>query len=310
MTDPMTLALLMLCQVLVAAMLAGLVSLALRSVTAGSAPARHGVATVGFYAAALWPLTSLLPAQLTVTFGPDARQLFDASAFSLADVAAASPWREVCWVVVIGALAVTLVRLAMTANSVRAGENIAKAAVPVSPSLYGLPHTARVGMSDAVEGPVLIGVTRPTIVFPPRLANAAVLSALLRHEWAHLLRRDLRAALTQRLVEDLFWWNWPLRLLGRWLSEQREMACDEWAAADPAYPLALARETQRRAEPPPLAAGIGGATIERRLERLAEPRRRSLALHAALVTLAIVAGAIAAPRLDRETVTVIGVMSS
>jgi beta-lactamase regulating signal transducer with metallopeptidase domain len=140
------------------------------------------------------------------------------------------------------------------------------------------------------------------------LLDTPEITTLLHHEYAHLQRRDLRAAFWQRIIEDICWWNWPLRRLGVWLSEQREMACDEYAAAvDDDYARALARETRRRVDPPPLAVGIDGPGIARRLERLTEPRRRPLALSIALVALTIFAGAIAAPRLDRDGATHIGI---
>jgi hypothetical protein len=305
-----TLALLMAGQILVAAMLALPIKLSLAAVEAGSARARHWLASTAFYAAALWPLASVLPEQLTITYGPNAQPLFDARAFSFADIAAQSPWRELALACVVIAFAVSLARLGYTFAALVKAERIAANATLASPEQYGLPSQTRIGSSESVNGPMLIGLLRPTIVFPPRLADAPDLPALLRHELAHLQRGDLQAAFMQRVIEDLCWWNWPLLQLGRWLAEQREIACDEYAAADPTYAHALLRETRARAAPPPLAAGISGSPIERRLERLAEPRRQKLALSAALITLVIFAGAIAAPRLDRASVTVIGIASS
>lgn len=310
MIDGAALVALMLGQVVMAAALAVLAQLGLASVHAGSARTRHAVAATSFYAAASWPLACMLPQQLNVTYGPDAQPLLDAHAFMLPTLTE-SPWlNTVCIAVLIVTATVMIVRLNLTLAATVRSEFIAARAARVAAECYALPATVRVGISPEVTGPVLMGLLRPTILFPPRLQNASELPALLKHELAHLARRDLPAAFRQRVIEDLCWWNWPLRRLGRWLSEQREMACDEWAAdPDGKYARALLNETRGRAAPRTGVVALGGAGIERRLERLAEPKRRPLAFIVLVVALSILAGAAIAPRLDRDGVTYIGIDS-
>jgi hypothetical protein len=308
--DAAALVALMLGQVIMGAALAVLAHLGLASVYTGSARTRHAVAATSFYAAALWPLACVLPQHLTVTYGQDAYPLLDAHAFMLPALGEGAWINTACVAVLSTAAIITLVRLALTLAAAAKGELLAARATRTAPERVGLPANTRVGVSASVQGPVLMGLLHPTILFPPRLQDTPELPALLRHELAHLIRRDLSAAFRQRLIEDVCWWNWPLLRLGRWLAEQREMASDEWAAGpDGKYARALLHETRTRAAPAAGGVALGGSGIERRLERLAEPRRRPLALIVALMALSIFAGAVGAPRLDRSGVTHIGIDS-
>jgi hypothetical protein len=308
--DAAALVALMLGQVVMGAALAVLAHLGLASVYAGSARTRHAVAATSFYAAALWPLACLLPQRLTVTYGREAYALLDAHAFMLPALGEGAGVNTACVAVLSAAATITLVRLTLTFASVVQGELLATRATRMSPERFGLPANVRLGVSASVRGPALIGLFHPTILFPPRLQDSPELPALLRHELAHLVRRDLSAAFRERLIEDVCWWNWPLRRLGRWLTEQREMASDDWAAdPDGKYARALLNETRNRALPPAGGVALGGSGIERRLERLAEPTRGPLALIVALIALSIFAGAVGAPRLDRSGATHIGIDS-
>jgi bla regulator protein blaR1 len=97
-----------------------------------------------------------------------------------------------------------------------------------------LPHGATIAFSDDIGGPMVVGLVRPTILVPPALASAlapAVLADLLRHEIAHIHRRDLWSAAVQRLVLSLYWWSPFLKRIGAQLELARELACDERAAA-------------------------------------------------------------------------------
>lgn len=97
-----------------------------------------------------------------------------------------------------------------------------------------LPRNASIAFSDDIAGPMVVGLLRPTILVPPALARAltpAVLADLLRHEIAHIDRRDLWSALVQRLLLGFYWWNPLFRRIGAHLDLARELACDERAAA-------------------------------------------------------------------------------
>lgn len=133
-----------------------------------------------------------------------------------------------------------------------------------------LPRGTTMAFSDDIGGPMVVGLARPTILVPPALASAlapAVLADLLRHEIAHIHRRDLWSAAAQRLVLALYWWSPFLKRIGAQLELARELACDERAAAqagggaDYAGSL-LAGVNQLRSvagEPAVLAVGVFGS---------------------------------------------------
>nr|WP_255699143.1 M56 family metallopeptidase [Luteimonas sp. Y-2-2-4F] len=174
--------------------------------------------------------------------------------------------------------------------------------------------TVPVRVSDAVSGPMVVGLRAPCVLLPVGLAErmpAQALHAVLRHELAHIRRGDLWMLLLQRVGLALFWWNPLLRRLGARLDLAREMACDEAAAnaigsghrcAD-----ALVASLELRAVAPPatLSTGMHGSrrALARRVEALlawreAHPRRRRGARAAAaglLLSVAAVA-AVATPR--------------
>lgn len=95
-----------------------------------------------------------------------------------------------------------------------------------------LPAHARIA-TTAVDGPMVVGLLRPTILIPRALANRLEPDALhdiLRHEIAHIRRGDLWLTTSLRAAMVLFWWNPFLRLIHARLDLAREMACDARAA--------------------------------------------------------------------------------
>lgn len=85
----------------------------------------------------------------------------------------------------------------------------------------------------AVDGPLVAGLLRPSILVPRSLAetlDTTTLRSILLHEIAHIRRSDLWFALMQRVALTVFWWSPLLRLIGTRLELAREMACDARAA--------------------------------------------------------------------------------
>lgn len=85
----------------------------------------------------------------------------------------------------------------------------------------------------AVDGPLVTGLLRPSILVPRSLAetlDTATLRSIVLHEIAHVRRGDLWLALMQRVALTVFWWSPFLRLIGTRLELAREMACDARAA--------------------------------------------------------------------------------
>lgn len=126
-----------------------------------------------------------------------------------------------------------------------------------------------------------------TIVLPRRCEedlSDAELRAVLAHELAHVVRRDVAWSNVLRAVAAVFWFQ-PLNRLALFkLVEAAELTCDDWAVLRTGEPLGLASSISRVAEwaIPPFAvpatvsmAGQGGRGLARRVRRiLFTPRGR------------------------------------
>ncbi|HHA2858742.1 M56 family metallopeptidase [Stenotrophomonas maltophilia] len=168
----------------------------------------------------------------------------------------------------------------------------------------------------AVDGPMVVGLWRPQILLPrPLLARLDnnVLRDIVRHEVAHLDRRDLWTSTLLRAGTALFWWNPLLHLAQARLAVLREMACDARAAMQAREPLdyagsllaSIEQLQALREEAPTLALGMFSARsqLAQRIDQLLDaasqsPRRRSLLMLGLLLLLACTGTAVAvSPRL-------------
>ncbi|HEY4309226.1 MAG TPA: M56 family metallopeptidase, partial [Pirellulales bacterium] len=151
--------------------------------------------------------------------------------------------------------------------------------------------------SAAAPAPLSFGLWRPTIVLPAHMATRLddeQLRLVVAHEVAHVVRRDHRVALVERLTSAAFWWNPLVRAVNRGLSSEREQICDDYAAATPGERRRLAEVLVLIAEWSAAAPlRIGGATalvddarddLATRVTRLVEnkPRAMRVTLRAAL----------------------------
>lgn len=99
--------------------------------------------------------------------------------------------------------------------------------------MHELPPKTTVKVSDDIASPMVVGLSHQCILVPRKLVAElpeSVLLDILRHEIAHVRRRDMWASLAQRLFVAVYWWSPPLRLISARLNLAREMACDERAA--------------------------------------------------------------------------------
>ena len=96
----------------------------------------------------------------------------------------------------------------------------------------GLRSMPKVRSANENISPFVIGVIRPTLVFPKRLAQMVtpdVMDAMVLHELAHLKRGDLWIRWIQGLTRlVLFFWP-PVRWVCRRIEKAMEQACDLWA---------------------------------------------------------------------------------
>jgi len=139
--------------------------------------------------------------------------------------------------------------------------------------------TARI-REHGSAGPLLIGVLRPTLVLPSRLFTALggeTLAAVLRHEQAHLTRRDSISAALLHLLVIAAWPVVPVWLAASRIRTLIELACDERALdGAPAgtradYGRALLAFASGRRAPSAALSFAGG--LPERIAALREARR-------------------------------------
>lgn len=174
----------------------------------------------------------------------------------------------------------------------------------------------RVVVSPEAPGPMAAGLFRPCIVLPESIALASPgMAGLLEHEHAHIRRRDMLAALGQRITLALLWWSPALYWISRRMDEEREVACDEAAVDRTGDARAFARSLTTQAEnqlwvrAPRLAVGAIGprSHFGRRVRRLIDiaktggPQTRySGRLAFAGLVLAVGVAAMVTPRFTAE----------
>ncbi len=161
---------------------------------------------------------------------------------------------------------------------------------------------ARVLVSDDVAGPIAAGIVRPAVLLPALLVeelSEAELDHVLTHELAHIRRWDDWTNLAQKVVEALLFFHPAVIWIGRRLTLEREIACDDWvvglAGTARPYATCLTRLAAIHRATPQLAPGALARRpqlsirVEALLEGGRDRRRRSSrsALTAAAATLAV-----------------------
>jgi beta-lactamase regulating signal transducer with metallopeptidase domain len=106
-------------------------------------------------------------------------------------------------------------------------------------------------LSDRVQVPTAIGLTKPAVVIPRWLINEmspAELNQVVLHELAHLRRWDDWTNLVQKIVKALLFFHPAVWWIEKKLSLEREMACDDAVLVQTASPRAYAECLTRLAE--------------------------------------------------------------
>jgi beta-lactamase regulating signal transducer with metallopeptidase domain len=89
-----------------------------------------------------------------------------------------------------------------------------------------------VASSSEIDIPMAAGLGHPVILIPEKLLDSFSerdLEAVLLHETAHIRRWDDWAQLAQRVIEAVLFFHPAVRLIGRQLNLERELACDDIA---------------------------------------------------------------------------------
>ncbi len=174
----------------------------------------------------------------------------------------------------------------------------------------------RLVLHEEAPVPLALGFAKPAVVLPTDLAEeapASELKQILRHEMAHLLRRDDWANLCQQTLRALFFFHPAVWILSRRLTVEREIACDDQVIATASnprdYALLLCEFAGRQSGHPSVAASAAWSQPSQLKERIhmllnpdrnASPRlaRGRFALLAACSLGVALAGLRAAPRLS------------
>ena len=172
-------------------------------------------------------------------------------------------------------------------------QRVLGASRPVSGERTALPLPCPL-VEHADAGPMVVGLVSPHIVVPSRLlatGDAFALASVLRHESAHIARRDAWLSAAMQLALVVLWPVLPLWAASWRVRQLIEIACDEGAldAADTNerrhYGHALLDLAEWRSIAlTPMAAELQfGSTLRARIEALAWTRRWPVAVQVALV---------------------------
>jgi beta-lactamase regulating signal transducer with metallopeptidase domain len=119
------------------------------------------------------------------------------------------------------------------------------------------------GLSTSQRSPILLGFVHPVIILPHSAESSDLNETehLLRHELAHVLRRDDWANLAQHFLHAAVFFHPAVCWISRQLSLEREIACDDFVlqpgGSRRAYALLLADFAGRiRSAPALLAPGV------------------------------------------------------
>ena len=89
-------------------------------------------------------------------------------------------------------------------------------------------------VSNGITAPMSLGFLSPAILIPGKLLGTlsnCELEHVVLHELAHLQRRDDWTNLAQKLIEAILPIQPAVYWIGRRMSIEREMACDDWVIA-------------------------------------------------------------------------------
>jgi len=104
----------------------------------------------------------------------------------------------------------------------------------IASRIFGAKHRVTLLESAAIDDPVTVGLFCPTVLLPCRLLPGLgdeELSAILAHEYGHIRRRDFSVNFLCELISLPVAWHPGIRYLMSKISQTRELACDDYAAA-------------------------------------------------------------------------------
>ena len=146
-------------------------------------------------------------------------------------------WLFLAWLVLVLVLAYRFIRVQFdTSRLVRSAKPVDRRRLPVNLRALEreakLPGWTRVLESESIDSPAVWGWRKPALILPHGLVSslsAEELRWVLRHELAHLRRRDILVTAAQQVIQILWFFQPVAWLTGRFAMELRECACDEAA---------------------------------------------------------------------------------
>ncbi len=151
---------------------------------------------------------------------------------------------------------------------------------------YPLKRFPQIVSSSAVKSPITVGILRPRIVLPTGLCEqleAEQVRAILLHELAHVMRRDLLLLLCEHLLGAIFWPHPLVHMLRRQLARTREEVCDNYVLQTvdgPSYGELLLRLARLAPQASPIPCGVGLFSsrwkLEERISGLLDKRRKTM----------------------------------
>ncbi len=168
----------------------------------------------------------------------------------------------------------------------------------------------RLVRSARVTVPAVVGWIRPVILLPASALTGLSpdqLRVVLAHELAHVRRHDYVVNLLQAVIETILFYHPAVWWVSRRIREEREHCCDDLALSvchdRRHYVSALLELETLCATTPRLAMGADGASLVMRARRMLFPDavgddalpRRSVALSAATLALAMAAACVSGP---------------
>ena len=150
----------------------------------------------------------------------------------------------------------------------------------------GLNRQVRLLISTHIPAPISLGFLAPAVLLPQDLLDAlsdSELEHIVLHELSHLKRRDDWTNLAEKFIEAVLPIQPAIYWIGRRMSLEREMACDDWVIAATgtarryASSLVKVAELSRWEDAGILAAGAGGnrSQLLRRVHHALDRTRNS-----------------------------------
>jgi TonB family protein len=236
-------------------------SLALRRASAG---VRHTVWLAAVLAVAMVPAALSIP---QTAIPPAARIIVSAMAAGPRVAAPKLPWLLLIWA---AGASIFLARLML---GLLAAAHITRSARGVDGILY----------SDRATTPITWGFLRPVVILPAYTSawTAVERDLVIRHEQAHIARRDWLWQMLASLLTAVFWFH-PLMWLANFqLRREAENAADDLvlSAGAPASDYAgrlldVARRLSGLAAPAPVVAMVRGSRLETRVRSILDPSSR------------------------------------